>query len=58
MNILRSNFEYALMLAIEYREGIEHKLFGAEYESALVSGWKEVLQASKECADINIQHVY
>lgn len=58
MRMLRSNFEGALMLAIEAEEAAEKRVFprgGAGSVSCFLEGLREVLEASKRGEDIYIE---
>ena len=53
-HILQPNFEYALVVAIEVQTQRE-KLQGYTGDSALLAGWKEVLEVSQRGGNVELR---
>ena len=54
MKMLKSNFIEALVEAVLSRSSWEKNVFGEDFESATVRGWKDVLKALKDGESIEI----
>jgi hypothetical protein len=55
MTILRENLIAALAVAIEARRDYERERHGERFESTMVAGWKEVLQALERREPVEIR---
>jgi hypothetical protein len=55
MRMLKENFISALRIAIYDREKFEKNIYGEYFESALLAGWKEVLEKAKDGEKITIE---
>jgi hypothetical protein len=54
MEYPRTNLEAAIAVAIHYQSKYEEKHYGPEFQSAMLTSWRQVLEALRKGEDLHL----